>query len=87
MCTQPDLRTLYLFVRWLDSRHEDPVPVYKLHKGVADGISGAAYPNGLHHTRVPQLTHAQLPIEQLWTERRRWEVPSNSVILESIFKL
>lgn len=60
--------TLYLFVCRLDSRHEDPVPVHKLHKGVADGISGTAYPNSLHHTRVPQLTHAQLPVKQLWKE-------------------
>lgn len=64
----PKQTTLYLFVCWLDSRHEDPVPVHKLHKGVADGISGTAYPNSLHHTGVPQLTHAQVPVKQLWKE-------------------
>lgn len=63
--SQTDLTelTLYLFVRWFDSGHENSVPVNKLHKGVADGISSTTDTNGLHHTRVPQLTHTQLPVK------------------------
>lgn len=61
---------LYLFVRWFDSRHEHPVAVNKLHKGVADGVSCTSDTNGFHHTGVPQLTHTQLPVKQLQTQRQ-----------------
>lgn len=59
---------LYLFVCWFDSRHEHPVAVDKLHEGVADGITCTPDTNGLHHTRVPQLTHTQLSVKQLETK-------------------
>lgn len=62
---------LYLFVGWFDSRHEHPVAIDELHEGVADGISCTADPNGLHHTRVPQLTHTELPVKQLQTHTRQ----------------
>lgn len=55
----------HLLVRWLHPRHEHPVAVHELHKGVADGVSSPADADGLHHPGVPQLTDAQLPIKQL----------------------
>lgn len=58
-------RQVYLFVRWLDPRHEHPIAVDKLNKGVADGISCTADANGLHHPRVPELTHTELPVKEL----------------------
>lgn len=55
----------HLLVGWLHPRHEHPVAVHELHEGVADGVPGPADADGLHHPRVPQLTHAQLPVKQL----------------------
>lgn len=39
----------HLLVCWFHPGHEHPVPVHKLHKGVADGVAGSADPDGLHH--------------------------------------
>lgn len=54
-----------LFVRWFDARHEHPVAVDKLNKGVADWVTGTADSNGLHHAGVSELTHTQLPVKEL----------------------
>lgn len=62
---------LYLFVCWFDSRHEHPVAIDELHEGVADWISCTADPNGLHHPRVPQLTHTKLPVKQLQAQTQQ----------------
>lgn len=62
---------LYLFVCWFDSRHEHPVAINELHEGVADWISCTADPNGLHHPRVPQLTHTKLPVKQLQAQTQQ----------------
>lgn len=55
----------HLLVCWLHAGHEHPVPVHELHKRVADGVASPADPDGLHHSRVPQLPDTQFPVEQL----------------------
>lgn len=62
---QVTLGAAHLFVRWFDPRHEHPVAVDKLNKGVADWVTSTADPNGLHHARVSELTHTQLPVKEL----------------------
>lgn len=52
-----------LYVSRFDSRHQDSVTVHKLRKGVSDGVAGPPDPDGLHHTRVSQLTDAQLSVK------------------------
>lgn len=48
---------------------QDPVTAQKLVEGVAHGIAGFPDPDRLHHSRIAELTKAQLPVEQL--RRRR----------------
>lgn len=57
-CGAADLK-----VSRFDARHQDPVALHKLHKGVSDGITSPSDPDGLHHARVSQLTDAQLSVE------------------------
>lgn len=63
--TQVTFPAANLFVRWLDARHEHPIAVDKLNKGVADWVTGTADSNGLHHAGVSELTHTQLPVKEL----------------------
>ena len=50
--------------RWT-AGNEEAIAFYKLSEGVANGVSGTSDTNGLHHTRVAQLTTAELTIKQL----------------------
>lgn len=56
---------LYLLVGWLHARQQHTVPLHKLYEAVADGVAGSSDSDGLHHPRVPQLAHTQVPVEQL----------------------
>lgn len=47
------------------SFQEGTVAIQKLAEGVAHRISSFPDPDGLHHTRVTELTNAQLSVEQL----------------------
>ena len=51
------------------SFQKDAVASQKLIECVADGISSFPDPDGLHHTRVTELTHAQLSVKQLRQRR------------------
>ena len=46
------------------SADEEAVAFDELAEGVADGVSGAADADGLHHARVAQLAAAQVAIEE-----------------------
>lgn len=74
----------HLLVGWLHPRHEHPVPVHELHKGVADGVPSPADADGLHHPGVPQLTDAQLPIKQLG-DYRTWGLDGKSFRASSLY--
>lgn len=49
---------------------QDSVTAKELVERVAYRITGLAYPDSLHHSRITELTIAQLPVEQL---RHRWK--------------
>lgn len=49
---------------------QDSVTAKKLVERVAYRITGFAYPDSLHHSRITELTIAQLSVEQL---RHRWK--------------
>lgn len=49
---------------------QDFVTAKKLVERVAYRITGLAYPDSLHHSRITELTIAQLSVEQL---RHRWK--------------
>lgn len=49
---------------------QDSVTAEELVERVAYGITGLAYPDRLHHSRITELTVAQLSVEQL---RHRWK--------------
>lgn len=44
---------------------QDSVTAEKLVKGVAYRITSLAYPDSLHHSRITELTIAQLSVKQL----------------------
>ena len=63
--TALDYNAADLHVCRLDAGHQDAVALHKLSEGVANGVACPPDPYGLHHARVAELTHAQLPVEQL----------------------
>lgn len=49
---------------------QDSVTAKKLGERVAYRITGLAYPDSLHHSRITELTIAQLSVEQLRHRRK-----------------
>lgn len=78
----------YLLVGRLHAGQQDSVPLHELHEAVADGVAGSADSDGLHHARVPQLAHTQVPVEELPSKEPRasgLEAPAGRPALLCIF--